>query len=216
MPELSHLEEIRDRNARERGRRLRSDGSAQYRYFDDSDLPDDPWTEPIQRGALTDEVDVAVIGAGLSGLMCAVLLRKAGIERIRLIDRAGDVGGTWYWNRYPAAQCDIESYIYLPLLEEMNYIPTMKYVYQPEILAHCQSIAQKFDLYKEACFQTGVVELAWNDVDDKWTILTDRGDAIRAQFIVISGGFLQRPKLSGQDLPLESLGLLLYRGTSWA
>jgi cyclohexanone monooxygenase len=194
MPELTQLDKIRDRYAMERARRLRAEGSAQYNYLE---LPDDPWAETVQRSALRDEVDVIVIGAGLSGLTCAALLRKAGIERVRLVDRAGDVGGTWYWNRYPAAQCDVESYIYLPLLEEMNYVPTAKYVYQPEILAHCQSIARKFGLYRDACFQTDVVELAWNETDGRWTVLTDHGDAMRAQFVVVAGGFLQRPKLPG-------------------
>ena len=116
---------------------------------------------------------------------------------MRLIDRAGDVGGTWYWNRYPAAQCDVESYIYLPLLDEMGYIPTAKYVYQPEIFAYLQSIATKFDLYEYGLFQTDVVEMAWNETDERWTVLTDRGDAIRTQFLVIAGGFLERPKLPG-------------------
>jgi cation diffusion facilitator CzcD-associated flavoprotein CzcO len=193
MPNLSHVEEIRDRYATERARRLRPDGSAQY---DDLD-PSDPWAEPIERSPLRDRVDVAVIGAGLSGLVAAVQLRRIGLERIRLIDRAGDVGGTWYWNRYPAAQCDVESYIYLPLLEEMDFMPTMKYVYQPEILAHCQAIARKFDLYRDACFQTGVKGLRWNESDGFWTISTDRGDSMRAQFVVVAGGFLQLPKLPG-------------------
>ncbi len=194
MVDSTHLEIVRDRYAMERARRLRQDGPGQYEFLD---VVDDPWTERTERSARRDEVDVVVIGAGLSGLTCAALLRKAGVERVRLIDRAGDVGGTWYWNRYPAAQCDVESHIYLPLLEDMDYIPSMKYVYQPEIFEHCRSIARKYGLYDEALFQTDVVELAWNDVDEKWTILTDRGDAVRTQFVVIAGGFLQRPKLPG-------------------
>ena len=113
MPNLNHLDEARDRYATERARRLRADGNAQY---EDLDPSLDPWADPIERSALRDQVDVAVVGAGLSGLVAAVELRRAGVERIRLIDRAGDVGGTWYWNRYPAAQCDVESYIYMPLL----------------------------------------------------------------------------------------------------
>jgi pentalenolactone D synthase len=203
MSERTHLDEIRDRYALERGRRVRAEGSAQYEAFE---RQEDPWAEPIERDALRDEVDVVVVGAGLSGLSCAALLRKAGVERVRLIDRAGDVGGTWYWNRYPAAQCDVESYIYLPLLEEMGYIPTAKYVYQPEIFAFLQSIATKFELYEYGLFQTDVVEMAWNETDDRWTVLTDRGDAISTQFLVIAGGFLERPKLP--RLP----GLAEFRG----
>ena len=191
MSDPSHLDETRNRYAIERARRLRDEPNKSYTYVDHAD---DPWAEPIERAAIFDEVDVVIIGAGLSGLTCAVRLREAGIDRVRLIDRAGDVGGTWYWNRYPAAQCDVESYIYLPFLEEMNYVPTAKYVYQPEILAYLQSVAQTFDLYRDACFQTDVVELAWNETDARWTVLTDRGDAIRTQFLVVAGGFLQKPK----------------------
>jgi cation diffusion facilitator CzcD-associated flavoprotein CzcO len=194
MPDPSHLDEIRERYASERARRLRAEGSAQY---EDLNPSIDPWAEPIERGALRDEVDVAVVGAGLSGLITAVELRRAGVERIRLLDRAGDVGGTWYWNRYPAAQCDVEAYIYLPLLEEMAYMPTMKYVYQPEILGHCQAIARKFNLYRDACFQTGVDELRWDEEVGLWTVTTDRGDSMRARYVVVAGGFLQLPKLPG-------------------
>jgi cation diffusion facilitator CzcD-associated flavoprotein CzcO len=203
MSQLTHLDEIRDRYAIERARRLRAEGSAQYRAVE---RQEDPWAPPVERSALHDEVDVVVVGAGLSGLTCAALLRKAGVERVRLIDRAGDVGGIWYWNRYPAAQCDVESYIYLPLLEEMGYIPTQKYVYQPEILEYLQSVAKKHDLYEYGLFQTDVVEMAWNEADDRWTVLTDRGDAIHTQFLVVAGGFLERPKLP--SLP----GLGEFRG----
>lgn len=203
MPELTHLDDIRDRYAIERARRLRAEPNKHYAYLEHAD---DPWMPPVARPAMHDEVDVVVVGAGLSGLCCAVMLRKAGLKRIRLVDRAGDFGGTWYWNRYPAAQCDIESYIYLPFLEDMQYTPSAKYVYQPEILKHCQSVATKFDLYRDACFQTDVLELAWNDVDARWTVLTDRGDAFRTQFLVVAGGFLQRPKLP--DFP----GLGSFRG----
>ncbi len=194
MAELTHLDETRDRYALERARRLRADSSHQYSYIDSTI---DPWAEPIVRGALHDEVDVVVMGAGLSGLMTAVNLRKAGVERIRLIDHAGDVGGTWYWNRYPAVQCDVESYIYLPFLEDLGYMPTEKYAYGGEIFEYLQAVTRKFDLYRDALFQTEVVEYAWNDEDGRWTVLTDRGDSISAQFVVIAGGFIQRPKLPG-------------------
>jgi cyclohexanone monooxygenase len=193
MPELTRLEKIRDQYALERARRVRADGSTQY-VVDESG---DQWAEPIHRDPLRDRVDVAIIGAGLSGLTCAVELRKAGLDRIRLVDRAGDVGGTWYWNRYPAAQCDVESYIYLPYLEELGSMPSQKYIYQPEILDHLQSVARKYDLYRDACFQTDVTEMNWDEADGLWTVRTDRGDAFQAQFLVIAGGFLQRPKRAG-------------------
>jgi cation diffusion facilitator CzcD-associated flavoprotein CzcO len=193
MPELTHLEKIRNQYAQERARRIRADGTSQYV----DDATGDQWAETAHREPLRDRVDVAIIGAGLSGLTCAVELRKAGLERIRLVDRAGDVGGTWYWNRYPAAQCDVESYIYLPYLEELGFMPSQKYVYQPEILKHLQSVASKYDLYKDSCFHTDVTEMTWNDADGLWTVHTDRGDAFEAQFLVTAGGFLQRPKRAG-------------------
>ena len=83
--------------------------------------------EPVQREALTDECDVLVVGAGFAGLLLWYKLREAGFENVRFCEKGGDVGGTWYWNRYPGIACDVESYSYLPLLEEMNYIPSMKF-----------------------------------------------------------------------------------------
>ena len=211
MPNPSHLEEIRERYAIERDRRIRAEGNAQYQEIDPSL---DPSAEPIQRSPLRDQVEVAVIGAGLSGLVVAVELRRVGVESIRLIDRAGDVGGTWYWNRYPAAQCDVESYIYMPLLEEMGYLPTMKYAYQPEIFAHCQAIARKFDLYRDACFQTGVESLNWDDAEGLWTISTDRGDVMKAQFVVLAGGILQQPKFP--EIPgLSAFSGNVFHSSRW-
>jgi cation diffusion facilitator CzcD-associated flavoprotein CzcO len=211
MPNPSHLEEIRERYAIERDRRIRAEGNAQYQEIDPSV---DPSAEPIERSPLRDQVEVAVIGAGLSGLVVAVELRRVGVESIRLIDRAGDVGGTWYWNRYPAAQCDVESYIYMPLLEEMGYLPTMKYAYQPEIFAHCQAIARKFDLYRDACFQTGVESLNWDDAEGLWTISTDRGDVMKAQFVVLAGGILQQPKFP--EIPgLSAFSGNVFHSSRW-
>ncbi|MDI1288319.1 MAG: NAD(P)/FAD-dependent oxidoreductase, partial [bacterium] len=194
MSDLTHLDEVRDRYAAERARRIREDSSYQYGYLDGVG---DPWAEPIVRGALHDEVDVVVMGAGLAGLSTAVKLRMAGVDRIRLIDRGGDVGGTWYWNRYPAVQCDVESYIYLPFLEEMGYIPSQKYAYGTEIFEYLQSVARKYDLYRDACFQTEVVDFSWSDDTGRWTVFTNRGDEIATQFVVVAGGFIQQPKLPG-------------------
>src|SRR5262249_39552954 len=130
MLDSAHLTEMRHRYEIERERRLRPDGNAQDEDFGPRTAP---WTGPVERKPRRDTVDVAIVGAGLSGLIAGVKLRMAGVERIRLIDRAGDVAGTWYWSRYPAAQCDVESYIYMPLLEDVQHIPEMKYAYQPEI-----------------------------------------------------------------------------------
>jgi cyclohexanone monooxygenase len=167
---------------------------------------DDPYLARIERDPIRDHADVAVVGAGFGGLLAASRLRLAGVERIRLIDTAGDVGGTWYWNRYPGAMCDVESYIYLPLLEETGYIPSEKYAHAPEILSHSQNIARKYDLYTDALFHTAVESVTWNAEDNHWVVETDRGDSLRAQFVVMANGPLSRPKLPA--IP----GMSTYRG----
>jgi cyclohexanone monooxygenase len=167
---------------------------------------DDPYTTPAQRLPVSAEADVVIVGAGLGGLLCAAKLRDIGISRIRLIDIAGDVGGVWYWNRYPGAMCDIESYIYLPLLEELGYIPRDKYSHAEEILFHTQAIAKHYDLYHDALFHTGVTRAEWNDAGGSWHITTDRHDAIRSQYLVLSLGSLSRPRFPAIT------GIESYRG----
>ncbi len=203
---------LREKYRQERDKRLRADGIAQYRVIEGalSHYLDDPYVAPgFAREPLRDEVDVAVIGAGFSGLCAGARLREAGVERLRMIETAGDVGGTWYWNRYPGVQCDIESYIYLPLLEDLNYLPKEKYSYGPEILAHAQAIAKHFDLYRDACFQTQVTELRWDEGAARWLLSSQRGDRMRARFVCVANGPLSRPKLPG--IP----GLGRFRGHSF-
>jgi cation diffusion facilitator CzcD-associated flavoprotein CzcO len=193
-------EALRSRYREERDKRLRSDGNDQYVEVrgDFSRYLDDPYVEPgFTRAPLTDQVEVAVIGGGFGGLLAAARLREAGIEDIRIVEKAGDFGGTWYWNRYPGAQCDIESYIYLPLLEETGYMPKEKYSYAPEIKAHAQRIGRQFDLYRCACFQTQIKSLTWDEDERRWMVATDRGDNFGARFVVMSNGPLNRPKLPG-------------------
>jgi hypothetical protein len=152
-------EALRAKYRAERDKRLRADGNEQYQEIagDYAHYLDDPYVQPgFTRAAQTDEVEVVVIGGGFGGLLAAARLREAGVDDIRLIEKGGDFGGTWYWNRYPGAACDVESYIYLPLLEEVGYIPVEKYSRAPEILAHSRAIGEKFDLYKAALFQTEV------------------------------------------------------------
>jgi cyclohexanone monooxygenase len=146
---------------------------------------------------LTDEIDVALIGGGFGGLLAGARLREAGVESIRIIEKGGDVGGTWYFNRYPGVACDIESYVYFPLLEELGYIPKQKYSPGSEILDHCKAIAEKYDLYRDACFQTEVTEMRWDGAIARWIISTNRGDAMKAKFVCMANGFLQKPKLPG-------------------
>jgi cation diffusion facilitator CzcD-associated flavoprotein CzcO len=191
---------LRAKYREERDKRLRPDANEQYVEVkgDFSRYVDDPYVAPgFSRAPLTDEVDVLIIGGGFGGLLAGARLRETGVQKIRIIEKGGDFGGTWYWNRYPGAQCDIESYIYLPLLEETGYIPKEKYSYAPEILEHSRRIARTFDLYRDVCFQTQIKAITWSDDDCRWLITTDRNDRIKARFVVMSNGPLNRPKLPG-------------------
>ena len=156
---------LRQKYAAERGKRLRPDGNSQYREVSGglARFEEDHYAQPITRPALYEELDAAIVGGGFGGLLAAARLQQVGITEIRIIERAGDFGGTWYWNRYPGAQCDIESYIYLPLLEETGYMPKEKYSFAPEIFEHAQRIGKHFNLYKRTCFQTQVKEARWDE-----------------------------------------------------
>ena len=193
-------EELRAKYQAERDKRIRSDGNDQYieANGDFSRYIDDPYVEPgFAREGLNDEVGVLIIGGGFGGLLAAARLKEAGINDLRIVEKGGDFGGTWYWNRYPGAQCDVESYIYLPLLEETGYIPKEKYSYAPEIFQHAQRIGMKFNLYRNAMFQTQIREIRWNEEECRWIITTDRDDRFRARHVVMSNGPLNRPKLPG-------------------
>ncbi|MEV5529895.1 flavin-containing monooxygenase [Streptomyces prunicolor] len=193
-------ETLRAKYRAERDRRIRPDGSAQYRgatgefgYYDD-----DPYADAeLTREPLDDRVEVAIVGGGFGGLLAAARLRQAGVQDIRVIEKGGDFGGTWYWNRYPGIHCDIESYIYMPLLEEVGQLPGWKYAPGEEIRQHARAIGRHFDLYRDACFQTQVAELAWDEDELEWLVTTDRGDRIRARYVVVALGTLSRPKLPG-------------------
>ena len=191
---------LREKYRQERDRRLRPDANGQYveTTGDFRHYVDDPYVEPgFTRAPLTDSVDVVVIGGGFGGLMAAARLREAGVRDIRIIEKGGDFGGAWYWNRYPGAQCDIESYIYLPLLEETGFIPKEKYSFAAEIRAHARRIGEKFDLYKDACFQTQISALKWLEDEKRWLVTTNRDDRVKARYVVMSSGPLNRPKLPG-------------------
>lgn len=193
-------EVLKARYRAERDKRLRADGNEQYRDISGEfgHYLEDPYVEPgFAREPLTDEVEVVVIGGGFGGLLAGARLREAGVRQVRMIEKGGDFGGTWYWNRYPGAACDIESYIYLPLLEELGYVPVEKYTRAPEILRHSQAIGRHFGLYDDACFQTEVTRLDWNEDLRRWIVGTNRGDAMRARFVVMANGPLHRPKLPG-------------------
>jgi cyclohexanone monooxygenase len=188
---------LREKYRIERDKRLRDEGNEQYVEVTGkfAHFVDDPYVERIEREPLTDSVDVLIIGGGFGGLLAGARFREAGIADIRIIEAGGDFGGTWYWNRYPGAQCDIESYCYLPLLEELGYMPKEKYSYAPEIYEHSQRIAEHFNLYDAAVFQTSVTELRWDEEAANWIVSTDRDDRMRARFVVMATGPLNRPKL---------------------
>ena len=191
---------LRERYRAERDRRLRTEGNDQYVEMagDFRHYVDDPYVETgFTRDPVNDAVDAVVIGGGFGGLIAAARLREAGLESIRIIEKGGDFGGTWYWNRYPGAQCDIESYIYLPLLEETGYIPKEKYAFANEIREHSRRIGEHFDLYKDALFQTEIREIRWQEDTKLWRITTSRDDAMTARYVVMSNGPLNRPKLPG-------------------
>ena len=196
---MSNADELRSRYRAERDKRLRSDGNDQYveptgRF---AHFVDDIWTERLEREPVRDEVEVAVIGAGFAGLVTAARLKQAGIDDVRLIDGAGDVGGVWYWNRYPGAMCDTAAMIYLPLLEETGHMPSKKYTMAPEIFEHAKRIATTFDLYDGSLLSTSITSLDWDADSSRWIVRTDRGDELRARFVTMGTGPLHRPKLPG-------------------
>jgi cation diffusion facilitator CzcD-associated flavoprotein CzcO len=190
---------LREKYRAERDRRLRPDANDQYIEVsgDFAHYIDDPYVERIDRAPMNDEIDAVIIGGGFGGLLAAARLREAGVATIRIIEKGGDFGGTWYWNRYPGAQCDIESYIYLPLLEETGYIPKEKYSFAAEIREHARRIGNHFDLYKDALFQTEIRGLTWLEDEQRWRVTTSRDDSMKARFVVTSSGPLNRPKLPG-------------------
>ncbi len=185
----------------ERDKRLRRDCNEQYVNMTGqfAHYIDDPYVERVERAPLTDHTKTIIVGGGFGGLLAGGRLRGAGIKAsdIRVIEKGGDFGGTWYWNRYPGAACDIEAYIYLPLLEETGYMPVERYTRAPEILEHSRRIATQFGLYEKACLQTEVTDMHWDAAHSHWVVETNRGDRITADYVVMSNGPLNRPKLPG-------------------
>ena len=192
-------EQLRRKYLEERNKRLRVDGNDQYVQVKGqlAHYLDDPYTPVTPRDPKTDHVTFAFIGGGFAGLATAARLSEAGVKDIRIIEKGGDFGGTWYWNRYPGAQCDTASLVYMPLLEETGHMPSEKYAHAPEILAHCQRIGKQYGLYDNALFHTEVVNLEWDETRSHWIIHTNRGDAFTAQFVGMGTGPLHVPKLPG-------------------
>lgn len=193
-------DELRSKYDGERDKRILEQGDAQYvsaigrfAHFDR-----DPWVAPgFTRPPIIEHTEVIVAGAGFGGLLAGARLREAGFRDIRIVDEAADFGGTWYWNRYPGAMCDIEAHIYLPLVEELNYAPKHRYAYAAEMLEHSRNIGRHYDLYKKACFQTSITEARWIESQRRWLIQTNRGDRLTADYLVLACGRQSLPKLPG-------------------
>ncbi|MBV8690265.1 MAG: NAD(P)/FAD-dependent oxidoreductase [Actinobacteria bacterium] len=194
-------EALKQKYAEERDKRLRPDGNAQYIQIKDqwAHYLEDPYVPVTPRDPLTDHVTVAFIGGGFAGLVTGARLKEAGVDDVRIIEKGGDFGGTWYWNRYPGAQCDTASFVYMPLLEETNHMPSEKYAHAAEILEHSQRIGKQFGLYDNALFHTEVTDLEWDESRSRWIIRTNRGDEFTAQFVAMGTGPLHVPKLPGLE-----------------
>ena len=209
-------EAVRARYRAERDKRLRDDGNEQYIEPTGSfgHYLEDPYITAPEREPMTDEVTFAFIGGGFAGLVAGARLKQAGIDDVRIIEKGGDFGGTWYWNRYPGAQCDTASFVYMPLLEETGHMPTEKYAHAPEILEHSKRIAEHFNLYDNALLSTEVTELTWDQAAERWIIRTNRGDEMRAKFVGVGAGPLHRPKLPG-IAGIESFGGHSFHTSRW-
>lgn len=190
-------EEIAEKYRLERAKRLRDDAGEQYVPAGDifEAVYHDPYVARVEREPIVEELDCVIVGGGFAGLSAGAKLHQAGITDVRLIDRAGDVGGVWYWNRYPGAMCDTAAMVYLPLLEETGNMPSAKYVPGFEIFAHAQKIAQTFALYDGALFHTNIESARWDESRGRWIVRTNRGDELAARWIVLGTGPIARPKL---------------------
>jgi cation diffusion facilitator CzcD-associated flavoprotein CzcO len=207
-----YYDQIKQKFAEERDLRLsyRPEGTQQYTSDIDARYEIDPYGGEIApREPINDTVECLFIGGGFSALLTSARLREYGVESIRIVERGADVGGTWYWNRYPNAACDVVAYDYLPLLDEMNYVPSRHYAKGPEIFAHCQAIARKYNLYELAVFQTTVTSTEWDEAEEMWNVTTDRGDHLKAKFVICANGTLSKPKLS------KIKGMETFKGDSF-
>jgi cation diffusion facilitator CzcD-associated flavoprotein CzcO len=197
-PDNVDIAELQAKYLRERDKRLRPEGQTQYARpvgGAAGSFADDPHMPMRVRAPLAEDIDVIILGAGWGGLMAAYHLTQAGVTNFRNVDTAGDFGGVWYWNRYPGIQCDNESYCYLPLLEEMGFLPSKKFADGWEIYEYCKSIAQRFGFADRALFHTLINKLRWDENIKRWHVGTNRGDDIRARFVILACGVLNMPKL---------------------
>jgi cation diffusion facilitator CzcD-associated flavoprotein CzcO len=203
-----YTEERERRQTKDRGKYLAMQGEFEH-------YADDPNMEPVPREPRTQKTGVVIIGAGFGGLLMAARLQDEGIHDFLLLDISGDVGGVWYWNRYPGASCDIDAYTYLPLLEETGYMPTQRYAGQREIYAYAQLLARRYGVYERALFHTAANAIAFDDDSGCWEVRTDRGDVLTSDFVVLAtGGAYSRPRLP--DIPgIETFAGASFHSSRW-
>jgi cyclohexanone monooxygenase len=191
---------LRAKYLKERDKRLTKKGQNQYEHLTSdlaADYEHDPFTPVTPREPIVEDLEVAILGGGWTGVLAGYHLQKCGVTDFRNIDHAGDFGGVWYWNRYPGLQCDNDAYCYLPLLEEMEYFPSKKFSDGYEIYDYFKLIANKLNLYEGALFHTMVTGLRWDESIQRWRVSTNRGDELRARFVIMAGGVMNMPKLPG-------------------
>ncbi|MCJ1388932.1 hypothetical protein MMC18_001783 [Xylographa bjoerkii] len=214
-----------ERYGEERAKRLRDDGDSQFVDISLSDkfqqFQEDPWVDTATvKDARTmfpdNRCKLLIFGAGFGGLLYAVRMIEAGIrpEDIRIVDIAGGFGGTWFFNRFPGLMCDIESYSYLPLLEETGYIPRHRYAHGEDIRKYADFIAEKWGVADSAVFETRAQKLVWDEAAKEWQVeLVQQRKReqpqtlnVHSQFVATVNGVLNWPKLPGFP------GILDYKG----
>ncbi|KAK4119165.1 pyridine nucleotide-disulfide oxidoreductase-like protein [Parathielavia appendiculata] len=232
------LFELSHKYSTEAAKRLRADGLGQFVRLKEAgserfrSLAEDPWAdhaalnakEPVKDGA---KHKFLILGAGYGGLLFAVRLLEAGLasgsDDILLVDAAGGFGGTWWWNRYPGLHCDIESYTYMPLLEETGYMPKSKYAPGPELLEHAERIASQWKLQDRALFRANVKRTSWDDGAQLWNVELAEGRGpgeprrelkLRAQYVLIASGILTNPHIP-KILGLETFAGPLFHTARW-
>lgn len=191
---------LRKKYRQERDKRLNPEAGEQYVRVAGKlhDIFATDLHKPVEpRDPVSEEIDVAILGAGFGGIQAAYHLMRAKVTDFRNIDLAGDFGGVWYWNRYPGIQCDNDAYCYLPLLEETGYMPSKKFADGAEIYEYCRLIARKFGFAHKALFHTLITSLRWDETIRRWRVSTNRGDDIRARFVIMAPGVINMPKLPG-------------------
>lgn len=191
---------MREKYRQERDKRIKKEANEQYietsgKWAEMYEA--DPYMPVTPRAPITGETDVVILGAGYCGMMVAIQLKMAGLHNFYNVDHGGDFGGTWYWNRYPGIQCDNDAYCYMPMLEETNYMPSKKFTDGYEIQQHCRIIANQYKLYDNALFHTLIESFKWDPSINRWRVGTNRGDDIKARFVVLAMGPLNKPKLPG-------------------